>query len=317
MERRAQIRQLGRFLILGVIWGLSYPFVSVALGSFTPAQIALGRMVLGLLALAVVVAAVRPRLPREPRTWLHLTVSSTFGMVLPFLLIGYGQQRTGAATAGVIIASLPLLTVVLSALVLPQERADRVTVVSFLAAFAGVVLVIGPWRVELTALVGALAVVGAATAYAMETVYIRRFLVPRRLPPVVMAAGQLVTALVIQSCLVPVTGWPPMVAPTAGAVASLLVLGLVGTGFAFVLFNRLIAEVGANVAASVNYLVPVVSAVGAVLLVGESLTWNLLVGGVVVLASLAVGQAWPRRDRTVVARPAPVEAQALPCGACP
>lgn len=308
--------QLGRFVTLGLVWGMSYPFVSVALSSFTPAQIAIGRMALGLLALAVVVAAVRPRLPREPRTWLHLAVSSTVGMVVPFLLIGYGQQRSGAATAGVIIAALPLITVMLSALVLPQERADRTTVVSFLAAFGGVVLVIGPWRVELTALVGALAVVGAATTYAMETVYIRRFLVPRRLPPVVMAAGQLVTALAIQSCLVPATGWP-VVVPTAGAVAAMLVLGLVGTGFAFVLFNRLIAEVGANAAASVNYLVPVVSAVGAMLLLGESLSWNLLAGGGVVLGALAVGQAWPRRGRPVVSRPAPVEAQALPCGACP
>lgn len=181
--------QVLRFAAVGLIWGLSYPLVAVALQGLSPAQIALVRMGLALLVLAVVVAGRRLPLPRDLSTWGHLAVSAALGMVAPFLLIGYGQQHTGAATAGALIAALPLITLVMAAVLLPEERAGARTVLAFAVAFVGVILVIGPWRVGDAELLGSIAVLGAATAYAAETVYIRRFLITRGLPPLIMAGG--------------------------------------------------------------------------------------------------------------------------------
>lgn len=291
-----------RFAAVGLIWGLSYPLVAVALQGLSPAQIALARMALALLVLGTVVAWRRLAVPNDLTTWVHLAASAALGMVAPFLLIGYGQQHTGAATTGAIIAALPLITLVLAAMLLPEERAGTRTVLAFAVAFVGVVLVIGPWRVGDAELLGSLAILGAATAYAAETVYIRRFLVIRGLPPLLMATGQLATGLVVQIALVPATGWPPM-RLTAGVIVSVIVLGAIGTGLAYLFFNQLITEIGAARAASVNYLVPVVSAGGAVVLLGEHLTWNLLVGGAVVLLALAAAE---RRRPTASAALAPV-----------
>ncbi|GAB3260014.1 DMT family transporter [Alteromonas gracilis] len=296
-----------RFAAVGLIWGLSYPLVAVALQGLSPAQIALARMALALLVLGAVVIGRGLPVPRDPITWVHLAASAALGMVAPFLLIGYGQQHTGAATTGAIIAALPLITLVLAAVLLPQERAGARTVLAFAVAFVGVVLVIGPWRVGGAELVGSLAILGAATAYAAETVYIRRFLVTRGLPPLLMAAGQLATGLVVQVALVPATGWSPVRLTTA-VVISVIVLGAVGTGLAYLFFNQLITEVGAARAASVNYLVPVVSAGGAVVLLGERLTWNLLVGGAVVLMALAAAERPSRRT-------APAQALVPACSA--
>lgn len=92
---------------------------------------------------------------------------------------------------------------------------------------------------------------------------------------------------------------------------SIAILGAVGTGLAYLFFNQLISEIGAARAASVNYLVPVVSAGGAVVLLGERLSWNLLVGGAVVLLALAAAE---RRVPTGLKAPTPVT-PARPCSA--
>lgn len=300
-----------QFLLLGTIWGTSYTFIKASLEGLTPAQLVLARLGLGLVFLVAVLMLWRIGLPRTRAVWGHLAVASTLGMVIPFLLLAYGEQRTSAAMAGMLIAVLPLATLAAVTLFLPAEKVSRRKTYGFLIGFAGVALIVAPWHGDPGELTGQLAVIGAAVSYAAQTVYIRKFLVPHGLSPVAQAAGQVITALVLQSVMLPAFDWH---APTLSlpVVVSILLLGVFGTGLAYVLYFRLITDLGAATASSVNYLVPVVGAVASTTLLGDSITWNMMAGVLAVMAGLAIAEGRLRRGKATTPAVAPVDKVA--CG---
>lgn len=122
----------------------------------------------------------------------------------------------------------------------------------------------------------------------------RRFLSPLRLAPLSLATAQLLTAVVVQALLTPLLDWhsPRLSVQVA---LSVVLLGLFSTGLAYVLYFRLIGDIGATSASAVNYLVPVFAVLIGVALLGEPVTWNLLAGGVVALTGVAFAENRLRR----------------------
>jgi drug/metabolite transporter (DMT)-like permease len=298
---------LMQILLLGLIWGTSYTFIKTGLDGLSPSQLVLARLGLGLVFLVAVLALWSIGLPRIGRVWGHLAVSSALGMVIPFLLLGYGEQHTSAAMAGMLIAVLPLATLAAVTVFLPSERVSRRKLYGFLLGFAGVALIVAPWEGAPGELTGQLAVIGAAVSYAAQTVYIRKYLVPHGLSPVAQATGQVVMALVLQTAAQPAFGWSSMEL-TWPVVVSAVLLGVFGTGAAYVLYFRLITDLGAATASSVNYLVPVVGAVSATVLLGDSITWNMLAGVLTVMAGLAFAEGrLSRKDKPAAPAPQVVE----------
>jgi drug/metabolite transporter (DMT)-like permease len=297
-----------RFLILAVLWGSGFAFIKIALEGFTPSQIVLGRLWLGAAVLLAIVALSRIPLPRGWAVWGHLAGAALLGNVVPFLLVSYGEQTTGAGIAGVLIGSTPLHTMAFAAAALPTERATRRKVLGLLTGFLGVVIVIGPWHEQLGSLGGQLACLGTAACYGAGYVYARKFLSPRGLAPMALAGSQLLAAAVIQAVVTPFFVWhTPQF--TGRTVSSLVILGVLCTGFAFVFYFRIIRDLGATTASSVSYLVPVFAVLTGVLLLDESLSWNLLVGGIVVLAGVAYAENRFTPARRRPAAPAPVPAK--------
>jgi len=299
---------LMQFLLLGLIWGTSYTFIKAALDGLSPHQLVLARLGLGLVFLVAILSLWSIGLPKMGKVWIHLLVASALGMVIPFLLLGYGEQHTSAAMAGMLIAVLPLATLAAVTLFLPSEKISRRKLYGFLVGFVGVALIVAPWQGDPGELTGQLAVIGAACSYAAQTVYIRKFLVPHGLSPVAQAAGQVIMALILSSAMMPAFGWET---PTFSwpVVVSILLLGIFGTGAAYVLYFRLITDLGAATASSVNYLVPVVGAVASTTLLGDSITWNMLAGVLAVMAGLAVAEGRLKRRQPVApVAPAPAPA---------
>lgn len=283
-----------RLVLLAACWGSSFMMIEISLRAFAPAHIVSGRLVLG----AVFVAAVLlvRRLPLPPRdAWGHLLIAALTGNVIPFTLLAVGQQYTISVFAGLAMGAAPLLTLGLAALALADERATQAKVAGLAIGFAGLILLLGPWRVDgSSTLAGQLACIGAAASYAVCFVYTRRFLAPRKLSAMTVATGQLSIAaliglvgLVIVAPGVGDVGLPPVLA--------LVALGGISTGFAYVLLNRLILDEGATAAAVVNYLVPMFAVAFGAGLLGERLTWNVLAGGAVVILGLAVADGRIRR----------------------
>ena len=278
-----------RFLVLALLWGSSFTLIKVSLEGLSPAQLVLARLALGAAVLAAVAAARSVRLPAGAAVWGHLAGAALFGNVLPFLLLSYGERTASAGIAGVLIGATPLLTLTIAYAALAAERATARKVTGLVAGFLGIVLVLAPWRDAGGSLGGELACAGAALSYALSFVYVRRFLSPRGLAPLALAAGQLLVAVALQAAVSPLLEWGA-VRLTGRVVVSIALLGALCTGLAYVLYFRLIADVGATSASAVNYLVPIAAVLVGVVFLGEAVTWNLVAGGLIVLLGMAYAE---------------------------
>jgi drug/metabolite transporter (DMT)-like permease len=305
------------YLALAFIWGASFLFIKVAVRQLPPLYISLGRASAGALTVLVVLAATRTPLPRGARTWGHLAVAGAVGVAFPFTLFGYGEQRVPSVLAGIWNATTPLVVLPVAVLVFRTERMTRQRIAGILLGFAGVLTVLGVWQgVGGTHLTGQLMCAGAAVCYGIAIPYQRRFLSGPALSGVGVPAGQLLMACALLLVVAPLVAGPPP-APgglSVAVLASVLALGALGTGLAFVLNFRVIRFAGASTSASVTYLLPIVATTIGVLGLGEDIRWYQPVGALIVLAGVAVSQGRPRLPsrRPVQPAVAPATADAVP-----
>ncbi len=281
---------VAQYLALALTWGASFLFVELALAGLSPAQVVLARLVVGALTLAAVTTVTRQRLPRAPVVWAHLTITALLMCVAPFLLFAWAQQSISSGLASIYNATTPLMTILVALAALPEERPTPARVAGLLTGFAGVLVVLAPWRGTGSGPLAAQAACLLATGcYGAAFVHLRRAIAPRRLPAVSVATVQVGLGAVVLLVLTPFVATSP-VTLDPGVVLGLLALGGLGTGLAYLWNTNVVAAWGATDAATVTYLTPVVGvALGAVVL-GETVTWNQPLGAAVVVAGIAVSQ---------------------------
>ncbi|MEV3938722.1 DMT family transporter [Glycomyces sp. NPDC049804] len=268
---------------LAALWGASFLWIKIGLDDFTPVQITVLRMALGALVLMAILRIRGIALPTGRVAWGHLAVAALFGNAIPYFLFGVGEQHVSSATAGVINASTPLWTVLFTVVAYRSGSSARRNVWSLALGAVGVVLIFSPWRygTEIASW-GGLACLAAAASYGVSYVYIGRFLAQRRIGVLPMAAGQLVCATAITAVAVPFLGWP---APQweVGPILAVAILGVLGTGLAYLLNYRIIVDDGPTAASIVVYLLPVVAVMLGMLVLGERPELQVLAGMVIVL----------------------------------
>jgi drug/metabolite transporter (DMT)-like permease len=303
---RAELRAwLPGFLLLGCIWGTSFLLIKVGVRELHPLWLTFGRVSIGAVTMLAVLALTRSRLPRDLRLWGHLTVIAAVAVALPFTLFGYGEQRISSLLAGIWNATTPLVALPLAVLAFRTERMTVRRAVGIGMGFLGVLVVLGAWRdVGGAQLTGQLMCFAAAMCYAVAIPYQKRFVAGRVHSGVSVVATQLLLATVLLAVVASVVAGPPPV-PTrlsAEVALSVLALGALGTGVAFVLHFRVIRLAGASTGASVTYLMPIVATIVGVAVLGEQLVWNQPVGALVVLLGVAISQGIrPRRRAPAVA----------------
>jgi drug/metabolite transporter (DMT)-like permease len=287
-------------LLLSGIWGSSFMFIKIGVRDFTPASLVELRL---LLAAAVLVAAVATR---RNRPSLRTAVApgafvGVVGMALPFLLISWGETHVDSGVAAVAVASVPIFVALLALRFAAGERSSGLRVVGLAVGLAGVAIVVGVhpgggwWAV-----VGALAAVLAAVCYAASSLFIQRSL---RVGSLELATASVLcgAAAMLPFALARLpgsVGWKPLL--------SVVVLGVVATGFAQLVVNRLIEEHGAARSMLVNYVVPAFALLFGAVFLDEPVTVAKLGGLVVILAgvSLASGLvAFRRQAPSVVPEP--------------
>ncbi len=296
----ARLAGVRRLLLLAFIWGWSFLFIKVAVEGMPPVAVAGGRIALGAAVLVGVCAASGLELPRDRSTWRHLSVAALLGNVLPFTLLAWGEQHVTSALTAVLNASTPLFTALAGAALL-GERLRRVQLAGLAVGVVGVAVAAGVGGRDLadSSVAGALAAVGAGACYGLAFTYMSRHLLG--LPSVVGAAGQLVAGTVLLGPLAVVVTASTGVDLTATRVLSLVLLGVQGTGLAYVLYYRLVADVGPTRASLVTYLVPLVAVTVGVVVLDEAFHLRVLAGGALIVGGIALVS--PRR-----AAPASTEA---------
>lgn len=280
-----------RLVLLAGIWGWSFLFIKVAVAGFTPATVAALRVGLGATVLLGYVRARGLPFPPVRDWWRHFLVVALFGSALPFTLLAWGEQHISSALAAVLNASTPLFAALFARLLL-GDRLNRAQVAGLVLGFAGVAVAVGLAVEDLTgaALGGELAAVAAGAGYGLAFAYTRRHLTT--LPPVVAAGAQLATATALLAPVAVVTSLRQGFSPTPTRVAAVVLLGVMGTGAAYVLSYRLVRDVGPTRAALVTYLIPIVAVTVGVVFLDEVFSWRLLAGGGLTVAGIAVLHGW-------------------------
>jgi drug/metabolite transporter (DMT)-like permease len=284
-----------QYLTLALIWGMSFLFIKEALRAFAPMQITLGRVAIGAAVLVAVLLARRERLPRGHRTWAHLSVAAVLNNVIPFTLFGYAEQRIPSGLAGICNASAPLFGAVVAFMMLPDERLSPRRAAGLVTGFAGVFVVLGAWAgLSGHDLTGALMALGGGLCYGIGFPYTRKFLTGAGSSSLSLAAGQLLCGTVVLAVVTPVLTRTP-VRWSVTATGCVLLLGALGTGLAYLLNYGIISAAGATIATTVGYVLPLVSILAGIVILGERLTWNEPAGAAIIVAGAALTQARPRR----------------------
>lgn len=314
---RAAVRSwLPGFLALAAIWGSSFLFIKVGIEELHPLHLTLYRVATGAVTLLVVLALLRDRLPREPRVWAHLFVVAAFGVAVPFTLFGFGEQRVESMLAGIWNATTPLIVLPLAVLVFRTERLTARRAVGLGLGFLGVLVVLGVWEgVGGAHFTGQLMCLGAAACYGVAIPYQKKFIAGSSYSGLSLSAAQLLVAALQLAVVAPlVAGAPPV--PTGlpvEVVASVLALGALGTGLAFVINLRNIRAAGASTASTVTYLIPVFAVLVGAVVLDERLNWHQPVGALIVLVGVAVAQGLlGRRKPTPVSAGTPAVPAAEP-----
>lgn len=277
-----------QLLLLALLWGGSFFLIAVALTGLPVLTIVAVRVGVAALLLWLIVAATGRAVPRDPRIWAAFLVMGVLNNVIPFSLIVFGQTAIPSGLASILNATTPLWTVIVSGLMLADERASTRKLAGVVLGLGGVAVMIGLDALAgLGHAVGAqVAVLGAAVAYACAGVFGRRFR-GMGVDPVVTAAGMVTGSVaVLAPVALAVDGWPAGV--PGQAWLAVLVLGTACTGLAYVLYFRVLARAGATNISLVTFLVPVSAILLGWLFLDETLGPAHLIGIVLIAAGLAL-----------------------------
>jgi len=285
-----------QFVLAGIVWGSSFLFMKVALTGISPAQVAWTRILLGTVTLGALVLLRREHLTRSLRVWGHLLVLGLTFCVIPFLLFSWAQQHVSSGVASIFNATTPIMTAIMAWLVFRVERLKALQVVGIGIGILGVIVIIAPWQgIALDgSLVAELAILGATASYGFSFAYMRRFVSNTGMSALAFTFGYIAMAGLVMALLTPFLVLTP-VRLDVPIVVSLVLLGCLGTGIAYVWNQNTVRAWGPTRASTVTYITPVVGVILGVLILGETVTWNEPIGALVVFLGILLAQDRLRR----------------------
>ena len=297
MSRRAW----AAFAAVSLIWGIPYLFIKIAVrGGVTPIPLAWGRVTIAA-ALLLSYAWRRGQLAPIRGRWAWLGAYALVEVCLPFPLIAFGEQRVASSLAAIVIASVPLIGAVLALKYDPSEKPTRTRGVGLVVGFGGVIALVGIQVASSgSALLGTGALLVASVGYAIGPMLIKHKLTGLEPSAAIGGSMAIASALLAPAALLDL----PVRTPTAGAMLSVVVLGVVCTAAAFVIFTVLIREAGTSRATVITYVNPVIAVGLGVVLLGERPGFGAVAGLLLILAGSWLGTGGrppqlPRRRRAV------------------
>jgi len=279
---------------MALIWGSSFLFIELSLELTTALGVAFWRTALGAAAMAIIMAFLGVKLPKQIKQWLHLWVAGILMSALPFSLYAFAQQSTTSILAAIINATTPLFTLLAILSIFKAQKQTGVAVIGLLIGLVGVAITLGVWQgFGDNDSIAILALLLASISYGIGTPYLRKFITPMQLPSTSTAMVQVFTSAITLLPLYLITG-PLFIAPArVETVGALLLLGVLGSGVAYWLFHQIVAEAGSTVSSTVTYTNPVIATIWGILLLGEPLHWYEPVGGILVLLGAFLSQGKP------------------------
>jgi drug/metabolite transporter (DMT)-like permease len=268
------------FAAVSVLWGIPYLFIKIAVGDLEPGFVAWGRIAIG--ALVLLPIAWKLGALKGMRGHIKWVIAYAIcEIAVPFFLIAVGETHVSSSLASILIATMPLIVALLALRFAPEEKPSRLRLVGLVVGLLGVVALLG---IDVAGhpdeLFGAGCILVATVGYAIAPIIISRKLADQH--PIAPVTGGVVFATLALLPLA-IIGAPHSV-PSAGSIASVVVLGVGCTALGLVLFFVLITEAGPSRASVITYINPIVAVALGVTLLDERLGAGAVAGPLLILA---------------------------------
>jgi drug/metabolite transporter (DMT)-like permease len=277
-------RALALLVTLAALWGGSFVFMRIAVPAMGPVPLTFVRVTLAALVL-LSLAAVRRNLPDLRSRWRGFAVVGIVNSALPFVLICFAEQTITASTAGILNATSPFFGAIAAAIWLGEPLTAR-TIGGMTLGLAGVALLVGLQPEPLTLVTGLAiaACLAAALCYGLAGVYATKRM--QGVPSFAIACGSQLSAALVLAPVLPFVSIPGPV--TSWIVFNVVALAVASTAIAYLIYFRLIADVGPSRALTVTFLIPLFGVLWGYLFLGEAITANMLAGGALIVAGTAL-----------------------------
>ena len=282
---RENLINWGLLIVLISLWGTSFMFIAISVRSIDPLTTVTGRLVLAALLMLVVTYARGHRLPVSWQAWSAFAALGLLGNSLPFFLITWGQQTVSSAMAGMLMAMMPLITMILAHHFVADEKLNRFKLIGFAVGISGIILLLGPvFEGGQLAVISSFAIFMAAVSYAANAILVRK------LPgysPMVGACGALIMAAVM---LLPfwILNQTNYQSATWHSILSVIWLGIGPTALAAIILFTVIERAGPTFLSTINYLIPVVAFFCGAWLLSEPVGWQHYLALVTILTGIAI-----------------------------
>ena len=280
-------RNWALLLFLSLLWGGSFFFYKILVAVLPPVTVVAGRVAIAALALNLWLAVRGVPLPLSPPLWKRFVLLGILNNVVPFILIAWGETRIDSGLASILNAVTPIFIVLVAHVTTADEKISGGKLMGVGFGFLGTAVLVGPAAFQSISggVEGQMAVLLAAFIYALGAVYGRRF---HDVPAIQTATGQITAAVLMLLPLSLLLDRPwtlPM--PGAGAWAALFGIALLSTALAYVLYYRMVANVGATYMSLVTLLIPPIALLLGAAFLGESVTLQALAGMTIIILGLA------------------------------
>jgi len=282
------------FITLGLIWSSSFLWIKIGVQEVGPMALVAFRMLFGAITAVVIAIYQKSEWPRDRKTLLNFAILGPTSLAIPIFFISWGEQTIDSAVASILNATVPLFTLIIAHYWLHDDKMTVPKVVGLLIGFAGIVVLFSE---DLLAgahgnVIGELAVVLASLFYAGSAVFARR--ATAHVEGLARGTLPLVTSAVFIWIVGPIAEKPFLIPSLALTWTAALWLGVLGSGVAILMFYYLLHEIGPTRTSLVTYLFPVGGVILGVIFLDEHLSWQLLAGTILIVASLFVVNYKPR-----------------------
>lgn len=288
------------FLTVSVLFGGNYMWAHFALQSFSALEVAWGRTVLAAATLAVVVLVTKDHYPRGKEIWIKLNVAALLFNTVSFVGMATAVSRITTVQVSIWNALVPLVTLGFVLVFIPEENPTWRRITGLSMGFLGAIFIAHPWLGlgDFDAF-GTGAIMIGTTSYAAGLVYARRNFANVSDSPTSIAAGQMLCASIHFTLILP---WFVTITTDASSIsiASMLILGIVGTGITYIMIQTLIKQSGAGVASDTTYVILFVAIVLGIVVLGEELNvWQIIGSGLILIGLVIIN----RKEKTSIITP--------------
>jgi drug/metabolite transporter (DMT)-like permease len=280
-------------ILLSAIWGGAFTLNKIALDLYTPEVIVAGRLIVGSAFLIILIYFIYKRFSFNLSQLNYYLFMSLVGIVIPFIAIINGQRNIDSAMAGILMATMPITTILLSHFFLVDEKINQQKLIGFLISFFGVFILI--YREDLfvnnslsTTLISQLQVMLGSTLYSIAAIYGKKY---KMTDPVSASTGTILFATFFMLIYLIFIDESNVSIPNLLVNYNILLLGILCTAIATIIYFQILQTAGASFLSIMNFLIPLWAILFGILILNDAFSWNYIFGLIIILAGIKLANS--------------------------